>query len=383
MPCPLCDNTSTWSFCQIDQAPVICNALSPTRERALLVDKAGIELVFCPGCGLIYNSAYDPARIAYTGDYENSLFFSSRFREYARQQAMDLVRTHNLLRKRIVEIGCGNGDFLREICEIGNNIGAGFDPAAPAREISTNVRLVPREFDPSRDALDADLVCCRQVLEHIWTPRRFLSELRRSIGRGGTTLFLEVPNALWMLRRGDLWDVIYEHCAYYTPLALRRVLAMSGFLADEVHPVFGEQFLTVEAVPAHVNNIHPCDDGMHEIETLVRQFQSSCVRNMSFWQERLATMYKNGATAAVWGSGSKGVTFLNALNAPLEVIPWVVDINPRKHGRYIPGAAQRVIPPEELLSHACDSVIVMNPIYIEEISRTLQSLDIQCELLTA
>ena len=81
----------------------------------------------------------------------------------------------------------------------------------------------------------------------------------------------------------------------------------------------------------------------------------------------------------MWGAGSKGVTFLNAVRD--EGIEYVIDLNSHKHGRYIPGTGQRVVPPAFLQEYRPDVVLVMNPIYHNEIQGQPRSLKVTVEVL--
>jgi hypothetical protein len=72
----------------------------------------------------------------------------------------------------------------------------------------------------------------------------------------------------------------------------------------------------------------------------------------------------------VWGAGSKGITFLNVLKSE-NVIEFVIDVNPHKHGLYVPGTGQQVVAPDMLTDIQPDVVIVMNPIYLDEINKMI------------
>jgi hypothetical protein len=85
------------------------------------------------------------------------------------------------------------------------------------------------------------------------------------------------------------------------------------------------------------------------------------------WRERFATVAAEGGRVAVWGTGSKGVTFLNLMGKAGAVgVP--VDINPQKHGQFVPGTDHRVVAPENLSELGIRLVLVMNPVYTEEIA---------------
>ena len=85
----------------------------------------------------------------------------------------------------------------------------------------------------------------------------------------------------------------------------------------------------------------------------------------------------------VRGAGSKGVMFCNYLHVCDDVMPSIVDLNPAKHGRFVPLTAQRAIAPDELPSIDPDHVIVMNPLYRNEIESILSGKSISAEVVEA
>ncbi len=108
--------------------PVYCNLLWLEKQAAIDCQKGGIKLSFCHSCGLIENQAFDPAKLSYSQDYKNSLHYSSGFQDYADSFAEQLVQSHNLKHKNIIEIGCGKGNLLVSLCERGDNQSTGFEP---------------------------------------------------------------------------------------------------------------------------------------------------------------------------------------------------------------------------------------------------------------
>jgi C-methyltransferase C-terminal domain len=58
-----------------------------------------------------------------------------------------------------------------------------------------------------------------------------------------------------------------------------------------------------------------------------------------------------------------------------------VDINPHKHGRFMPGTGQEIVAPEFLVGYGPTDVLVMNPIYTEEIRQNLARLGLAPMLL--
>jgi hypothetical protein len=382
MKCPVCDGADLQVFLEVERVPVLCNQLFPTRRAALEAPRGAIRLGFCDQCCAIYNTAFDDSLIEYGQAYENSLHFSHRFQRYAEELVAGLVDRFGLRGKDIVEIGCGKGDFLTMICAAGANRGVGFDRSyeGPEAPDGSGFRVVRDHYSEQYAHVPADLICCRHVLEHIPTPIDFLSSVRRAAGqRTETGVFFEVPNALYTLRDLGIWDIIYEHCSYYSAPSLVRLFRDRGFNVRRVYETYGGQFLCLEA------DSRSAADRSEEVELdgasvarLVSAFSEHHARKVAEWDVRLGQWLEDGARVAIWGAGSKGVTFLNTLGDGARV-EFVVDINPRKRGGHVPGTGQPVVAPEQLRGSGVDRVLVMNPLYRDEIGATLRELGVDAE----
>lgn len=387
--CPVCGSLDISIFIEIPQVPVYCNVLWSTREAAIHATRADLRLGFCRTCGHIYNYAFNPANMDYTLDYENSLHFSPRFQEYARSLAARLIKRHNLYGKDIIEIGCGSGDFLKLLCDAGGTKGVGFDPSFdPKRSnVADDSRITfIRDFYSERYAhYTADLICSRHVLEHMQSPREFLISVRQTIGhRSDTILFFEVPNALFTLKDLGIWDLLYEHCSYFSPNSFLRVFCSSGFEVFDFHEVFGSQFLCIEAKPGKDGNASEQfrKDDTAEIETYVSAFEKNYTSKLDIWKQKLNETVNQGKRVVIWGGGSKGVTFANVLRTESQ-IDYIVDINPHKHWKYVPGTGQRIVPPEYIQKYNPDLIIVMNPVYFQEIQQKTITMNVTAQVVMA
>ena len=380
-------NTPPEPILAMDQLPVHCNVLWPTREGALTAPRGDIHLAYLPGCGHIYNSAFDPDLMTYTQAYENSLHFSARFQEYATSLAERLIATYDLQNKDIVEIGSGQGDFLKLMCWMGDNRGVGFDPSYVEKEEAgeTAVSFVQAFYSEEFADYPADFICCRHVLEHIHEPVPFLQTVRRAInGRMDTIVFFEVPNVLWTVRQMGIWDIIYEHCSYYSPVSLAHLFTQAGFEVLAVNETFGGQFLTIEAKLAAATAV-PASPNAAELAALttdVARFADNYRQKVDHWQGVLRELAANGRRVVVWGSGSKGVMFMNKFDQE-GLIRYAVDINPRKQGMFVAGSGQEIVPPEFLCTYRPDVVIIMNRNYESEIAGQLANLGLTAEILVA
>jgi len=365
---------------------VFCNVLCATRDQALAVPRGDLRLTLDDASGLIRNVAFDPRLMAYGGSYENSLHFSPRFQAYAEGLVRRLIERYNLRGKDVLEIACGQGDFLAALCAAGGNRGVGFDPAyiGPGSEQGANVRIEKAYYSALHADVPADLVCCRHALEHIADPLAFLRRLRRTIGdRPDTIVFFEVPNGLYTIRELGIWDLIYEHCTYFVPESLRWCFVAAGFDVLDVSAVYGGQFITLEARPAAQPAAAPflSEPARQQLQDYVAKFSAAYRAKVDFWRGRVADWRARGRRAVVWGSGSKGVTFLNIVQ-PTGVVDRVVDINPRKQGCFVAGTGQVIVSPQDLTADPPDAVIVMNAIYLDEIQATLDALAVRAEVVT-
>jgi hypothetical protein len=325
--------------------------------------------------------------MAYTPAYENSLHFSPYFQSYARTLAIHLIDRYDLHSKDIIEIGCGKGEFLALLCTLGDNRGVGFDPSyVPDKTgVETNQITFIRDFYSERYAdYRADFIGCRHVLEHVQSPRAFMMSVRNSIGdQSSTVVFFEVPNALFTFRDHGIWDLIYEHCSYFCASSLAYLFMACGFEVDYLSEAYAGQFLCIEAVPVKFDGtVQGCPKLCKEMARYVAGFEEQHQRKIATWQEKLIQIGRSGQRAVVWGAGSKGVTFLNMVNAH-SLIEYVVDINPRKHGMHLAGTGQQIVPPDFLRKYQPALIILMNAIYKDEVCGLITKMGLTSEIVTA
>lgn len=384
--CPGCARTGMREFYSFSGAPVHSVLLMPTREEALAYPKGEIRLAFCEGCGFISNVSYDPALQHYSGKCEETQGFSETFNSFARKLAADLVERHSLRGKRVIEIGCGKGEFLSMICEMGGNSGIGFDPAYVQGRLATkaDVRFVTDFYSEKYSEVRGDFIICKMTLEHIGDAGAFLDRVRRSLeGRPDTVLFFQVPDVTRVLRELAFWDVYYEHCSYFSPGSLASLFRASGFDVTSIRRDYGGQYIILEARPAVGKTLKslPEADDFETLKGLVEYFAENVFQKVSLWKARLREFEKSGLSTVIWGSGSKGVAFLTTLEAG-RAISSAVDINPYRKGTYMTGTGHEIVQPEHLVDHKPDAVILMNPVYLDEVEHELRRLNVSTEVLT-
>ena len=211
--------------------------------------------------------------------------------------------------------------------------------------------------------------------------------IRAHIGdRDDVHLFIDVPDVSRILREGAYWDIFHEHCSYFSKPSLEVLFRRAGFEMVETWLDFKDQYLLMVGRAAQPQ---PDDSSetKQEIESIVRatrDFPSVTGPTIQRWHDTIYGDAAKGKRIAIWGSGSKCVGFLSVLGAPTtDEIGCVVDINPHRHGVYMPGLHQQIVAPSELKNYKPDLVIIMNPIYIDEITSDLNAMGLHPEVVAA
>ena len=378
--CPNCGAVRSHVFHHVDAVPVNSCLLFTDRERAQSLESGDIDLAFCPDCSFIFNAAWKPERTVYSDLYEETQGFSPTFKAFHRELAEQLIGRYDIVGKEIVEIGCGKGEFLSLLCELGGNDGIGYDPSfIPARRdgASANVTFKREFFSETTVQSAPDLVCCKMTLEHIFETQRFTQAVRRIASpERGTLVFFQVPDVRRILAEAAFWDVYYEHCAYFSPSSLAHLFRNAGFEILRVSTGFDDQYLTIEARPTTKETTTlPESDGRdaEELAKSVAGYAAAATRSAADWAAKIRATARSGGRTVLWGSGSKAVAFLSTVGVDQE-IECLVDINPYRHGKFVPGTGKQIVGPEFLSEYQPDLVIAMNPIYRAEIAGDLERL---------
>ena len=379
--CPVCEGSSLTSVLKLERLPVAINAQTRP-EDATRVAKGDINLVVCESCGHLFNAVFDSSKFGYDESYENSLHYSAHFREFARGLAERLVADHELAGAMVAEAGAGPGHFLAMLCDAGVGEAYGFDPSYDPGRLEAkkhkSVKLTQGLF-PSDGSLKAKFVFSQHVLEHLSSPVTLLKELAASVSdtKGGA-VYSEVPNGKTMLNRCALWDLIYEHYSYFTATSLVYAAQRAGLSCIQVSEIYDDQFLALDSGVCEPSDKLP---ELAEVEAIVQsaiEFGAEARRNIDRAQQELA-QYRDLGPVALWGAGSKGMTYMNLIAAG-GMIDAVVDVNPRKEGFGIPGVDAVIRSPEALRSVKPSTVLIANPVYKSEIERLLGALDLSVDV---
>jgi hypothetical protein len=386
--CDACAETELVPFADLGQIPVLCGVHWSDAEAAAGSPVGRMSLAYCPECAYVRNTAFDPEIMVYDTTMDTNLHFSPAFQAFSADLVEHLVKRFELAGRTVVDIVCGQGEFLRELCHVGGCAGIGYDamyagPVGPDPSGAVfHTGLAPRGA-----ALPAfDMITSRHWFEHIDDPYEFLRDLREQAGDRPVVGYLEVPDACYDLATAG-WEVIYPHVSYFDAYSLCRIVERAGWRVEDTGTHFAGMFRYIEMSANALGDrvgatVLPSRIDRDRQLAAIAGFADRHLRERSTWRDRIAALADAGANPVLWGAGSRGVQFLTFAD-PTRRLAAVVDLNPRKWGRYLPATAHRVDSPALLTQLQPTSVIITNPAYRTEISAQLAELGVAAEVLVA
>lgn len=387
--CRLCSAELTQTFVDL--------GMSPPCESYLTVDQLDEAETFyplhvrtCTSCLLVQLPAYIPAEdifghYAYFSSYSDSwVAHAERFVE-AMTTRLELGRD-----SFVVEVASNDGYLLQHVVARGIRA-LGIEPArnvaeaAQAKGIPTEVLFLGEET--GRKIADAhgpaDLVVANNVLAHVPDIVDFVKGLRCLVADHGR-VSIEVPHLLRLIE-GREYDTIYhEHYSYLSLLTTQRVLSAAGLTVIDVEelPTHGGSLRTWSAPASTASSpsqavadvlATEAGAGLHAVTGHMGfAAEVAAVRNdlVNF----LVARSREGARVVGYGAPGKGNTLLNHAGIRSDLLPFTVDRNPFKHGKFLPGTHIPIHPVDKIAGERPDYVLILPWNLRDEISAQLSNV---------
>jgi SAM-dependent methyltransferase len=384
--CPSCSSVDLTAFHSVAATPVTCAAVFDTPEEARAVPLGRVELKFCNSCTLVFNPLFDSVLAEIGARYESSQAASAHFSQFARALSRSWVDRYALVGKTVLEIGCGHGEFLRLMLGDGAARAIGLDPLASAAACDSDPALVglsvrPQRFDELTLDVAADAAVCRHTLEHVPQVNRFLTLLAEWSRRGrGRVVLFEVPAAERVFSEAAFWDVYYEHCSYFTVESLEQVFWLAGFNVKRVEHVYGDQYLILEATVGG-DRVEPLHVDFERVKSDCLEFGKRAEQAIARCDNGLRVLAASGRPVVLWQGAAKTVGFLSALGQA-NLVQSAVDLSVQRQGKFLPGSGLAVHAPEQLRHIDPEYLVLMNPVYFDEVQASLDQLGVAARLLT-
>lgn len=380
--CYICASQDTFDFFKLPPVPTMDGVMYPNEADAMKAPKGQIDLRFCKKCGFICNEGYEGDKVVFD-DYDFSNDHSPIFKAFINELTDRLIDDYDLRGKTILDIGCGDGVFLKTLCEKGNNKGVGIDPGfdhskrKPSE--TADIEFKREYYSEKHNHLKPDFLACRLVVDLLDDQTKFISLVRKNLENSPNTIvYFEVPNATYTFEDKVIWNVVYEHRAWYTPESYAYHFEQCGFEVLRVVPCWNNEFLGIEVRPKPMGETptFPAPDKIQKLNHTIEDFNSDFENLMNNCKHKFETIRKEGTKVIAWGAGARAVTFFNLFDIKKEV-PYIVDINTKRQGKFLPGSGHEIVAPEFVPTFAPDLVIITNPTYAEEIKGQVKALGVE------
>lgn len=394
--CRACGGRLGATFCDLGVQPV-ANSYIPPAQAAAPEPRFPLRAAVCQDCRLVQLDTVVDAE----GIFSDYAYFSSA-------SASWLDHAAGFAQAMTARLGLGGGSFVVEVASndgylLRNFVASGIrclgiEPAANVAQVARE-RGVPTESvflgeATAREVVarhgHADLVAANNVFAHVPAINDFTAGLAALAGPRGV-VSIEQPHLLRMVD-GVQFDTIYhEHYAYWSLLAMERILARHGL-----------RVFDVERLPTHGGSIRvlssAADRGASPALAEVRAeeaarglaqdafydgFETRVRTTLDEFRAWLAEARRAGRRIGAYGAAAKGNTFLNAAGVTAADIVAVADRSPAKQGRLLPGSRIPVVTPEALLAMPLDDILVLPWNIGAEIAAQLRAGGFRGRILTA
>ena len=309
--CDACGDADLIPFADLDLIPVLCGVHWASAGAAKECPVGPMVLAHCPRCAYVRNVVFDPALLVYDTTMDTNLHHSPAFQVFSAKLVKHLGTRYALAGKRVLDIGCGQGEFLRELCHATGATGTGYDAmyAGPIGQDSSGAVFHSR-YAPRGEALgEFDMVTSRHWFEHIDDPCEFLVDLRRRAGDRPVVGYLEVPDACYDLATAG-WEVIYPHVSYFDAFSLCRIVERAGWRVEDTGALFAGMFRFIEISAnrdgqprlgtGRLPDTTDRDRQLRTIDTFAARQQAE----LAAWRDRIASLVAQDARPVLWGAGS-------------------------------------------------------------------------------
>jgi SAM-dependent methyltransferase len=374
-PCPVCGSIISTKFFDGGNQPLATLGWPRTELEAIDMTRYPHSFERCIDCTHVWNTEFTYDAIPYNTNpnlmYNSGAVWSGHI-EITLEGIIKALPKDPV----IVEVGCGTGHFLSRLCSklSGRGRFIGFDPSSEVPE-DTKIEFIRDYFKPELDVekFKPDLIIMRHILEHLTSPREFVSLLMwgaRTITKP-CYLFAEVPCIDKVIGSNRTSDFFYEHVSHFTSESFRQLLNGVGE-NPTINTGYGEEviFGTVQ--------VHPSKKQLDSYRN-ANDYHEQSSENLISIKNQLAEFLNEGKIVAIWGGTGKASFFINYYGLDREKYPLVVDSDPKKAGTFVPGSGQKIQASNSLRAKKVDIIIIPTQWRARDIFREIEELEIQVE----
>jgi SAM-dependent methyltransferase len=376
MKCRHCGGSEFWPFLDLGTAP-------PSNSY-VTADRLGepenwypLKIATCNHCLLVQTEDFAARETFFSESYAYFSSFSRSWVNHAELYVGDMIGRFGLgPQSRVVEVAANDGYLLQFVARAGMRC-LGIEPTTSTAQAARarGIEIVEEFFgealaeELARQGWQADLMAANNVLAHVPDINDFARGFARLLKPEGVATF-EFPHLINMVRENQFDTAYHEHYSYLSLTSVETIFRHNGLKVFDVEttPWHGGSLRVFAArMTATRHGRHPRVDDMLAAERQAGMFErdfhagfqkaANGVRND--FVEYLIHCQRAGLTVAAYGAAAKGNTLLNFGGVKPDLISFVVDLNPAKQGRYLPGSRIPIVDETMLRAERPERVIIL------------------------
>lgn len=340
-----------------------------------------LELCVCGDCSLAQITYTVPPDELFGGDYPYFSSVSTALQEHTAKNVHELIASRQLGPGSLaLEVASNDGYLLRHYKEAGIPV-LGIDPAAPPAEAATaaGIETIIDYFTLdlaeglAADGVQADVVHGNNVLAHVADTNGFVAGIKKVLSPKGVGVF-EFPYVRDLIDHCEFDTIYHQHLCYFSVTSVDRLFRRHGLYLNEVRrlPIHGGSLRLYvehrERVGSSVAQLLNEEEnlGLTQID-FYREFGQRIAELRNALMALLEELQASKKRIAAYGAPAKGCTLLNYFDIDTNIVPYTVDKNVFKQGKFMPGTRQPIYSPEKLLEDNPDYVVLLPWNFADEI----------------
>lgn len=327
-------------------------------DKDMLAKDEGMTLGICQcsACGLVQ---LDCEPVPYYKDVIRAAAVSDEMKRFRAQEFRQFIDRHSLQNKKMIEIGCGNGEYLSILagCGVGafglENSSEAVKRCAAAGLNAAKGYLDKSDFKIPSAPFDAFMIL--NFLEHFPDPNAALRCIYNNLMNGAVGI-VEVPNFDMIVKKKMFSEFMSDHLLYFTKQTLEFALNMNGFDVIELAEHRSDYIISATVKKRAKIDLSEFIEHEKDMKNDISAY--------------LYTL--EGKRIAVWGASHQALAILSIANMSGK-IKYVVDSAKFKQGKFTPVTHIPIVSPEALEKDPVDAIIVMAASYSDEVAEIIKN----------